>query len=226
MLVPLLVPLMLPLLPHGWPAIPQGRFDPEPILRRAERRTAQGVSVDLAALSAAEANALVGFDITKSGIQPVWVRVHNREGVRYYIPPISIDDDYFSPHEVAWKGHRWFDPAGNSRLDQRLRGLDLPEAVEPGGMVGGYVFTNRDEGLKYANVELVAPGQRKVRRFPFLVKVPGCARISKGSTGSTCWPPVANRIWKSQPSGAGSKICPVAPSAATAAPPPIPSTSS
>jgi hypothetical protein len=173
MLVPLLVPLMLPLLPHGWPAIPQGRFDPEPILRRAERRTAQGVSVDLAALSAAEANALVGFDITKSGIQPVWVRVHNREGVRYYIPPISIDDDYFSPHEVAWKGHRWFDPAGNSRLDQRLRGLDLPEAVEPGGMVGGYVFTNRDEGLKYANVELVAPGQRKVRRFPFLVKVPG-----------------------------------------------------
>ena len=143
-LVPLLVPLMLPLLPHGWPAIPQGRFDPEPILRRAERRTAQGVSVDLAALSAAEANALVGFDITKSGIQPVWVRVRNLEAVRYYIPPISIDDDYFSPHEVAWKGHRWFDPAGNSRLDQRLRGLDLPEAVEPGGMVGGYVFTNRD----------------------------------------------------------------------------------
>ena len=172
-LVPLLVPLMLPLLLHGCPPIQQGRFDPEPILRRAERRTAQGVSVDLAALSAAEANALVGFDITKAGIQPVWVRVRNLEGVRYYIPPISIDDDYFSPHEVAWKGHRWFDPAGNSRLDQRLRGLDLPEAVEPGGMVGGYVFTNRDEGLKYANVELVAPGQRKVRRFPFLVKVPG-----------------------------------------------------
>jgi hypothetical protein len=153
--------------------MPPGRFDPEPILRRAERRTAQGVSVDLAALSAAEANALVGFDITKAGIQPVWVRVRNLERVRYYIPPISIDDDYFSPHEVAWKGHRWFDPAGNRRLDQHLGGLDLPEAVEPGGMVGGYVFTNRDEGLKYANVELVAPGQRKVRRFPFLAKVPG-----------------------------------------------------
>ena len=82
-LVPLLVPLMLPLLLHGCPPIQQGRFDPEPILRRAERRTAQGVSVDLAALSAAEANALVGFDITKAGIQPVWVRVRNLEGVRY-----------------------------------------------------------------------------------------------------------------------------------------------
>ena len=166
-------PLLLPILLSGLPPLPQNRFDPQPILGRAERRTAQGVTVDLAALSAAEANGLVGFDITKAGIQPVWVRVRNREGVRYYIPPITIDDDYFSPHEVAWKGHRWFDPAGNLRLDQRLRGLDLPEAVEPGGMVSGYVFTNRDEGLKYANVELVAPGQRKVRRFPFLAKVPG-----------------------------------------------------
>jgi hypothetical protein len=52
-LVLVLVPLMLPLLLPGCPRIKQGRFDPEPILRRAERRTAQGVSVDLAALSAA-----------------------------------------------------------------------------------------------------------------------------------------------------------------------------
>jgi hypothetical protein len=57
------------------------------MLLRAERRTAQGVTVDLAALSAAEVNGLVGFDITKAGIQPVWVRVRNREAVRYYIPP-------------------------------------------------------------------------------------------------------------------------------------------
>jgi hypothetical protein len=37
-LVPLLVPLMLPLLLHGCPPIQQGRFDTEPIQRRAERR--------------------------------------------------------------------------------------------------------------------------------------------------------------------------------------------
>ena len=38
-------PLLLPFLLSGFSPLPQDRFDPQPILHRAERRTAQGVGV-------------------------------------------------------------------------------------------------------------------------------------------------------------------------------------
>jgi hypothetical protein len=148
-------------------------FSPQALERRAQTRQVGGVTVSVATLSDAEAHQLVGFDLAKADIQPVWIRVRNGDDSRYYIPPITIDSEYFSPLEVAWQGHRFLDPVGNARIDARLRRLDLPESVDPGGMISGYVFTNRDEGIKYVDVELVAPGRRRVRRLTFLNRVPG-----------------------------------------------------
>lgn len=74
---------------------------------------------------------------------------------------------------MAWQGHRWWDPATNQSLDRHLHGLGLPVFVEPGETTAGYVFTNLVRGVKYASMELVGVGQRKVRRFSFLASVPG-----------------------------------------------------
>lgn len=148
-------------------------FDPQAILRRAQTRQVGGVTVSIATLGAAEAQQLVGFDLATANIQPVWIRVRNTDPNPYYIPPITIDNAYFSPLEVAWQGHRFLDPEGNAHLNARLRGLELPEVVNPGATISGYVFTNLDEGIKYADVELVAPGRRRVRRLSFLTPVPG-----------------------------------------------------
>ena len=170
--------LLLPALPAlvGTP-LPGGEapkgFSPQAIVGRAETRHVGGVTVSVASLSDGEARQLVGFDLTRAQIQPVWIRVRNGEDTRYYVPPITIDSEYFSPLEVAWQGHRLLDPAGNARIDARLRRMELPEAVDPGQTISGYVFTNRDEGIKYADVELVAPGRRRVRRLSFLTRVPG-----------------------------------------------------
>jgi hypothetical protein len=178
LLSPLSLALLLPALPAlvgSGPSggeVPRG-FSPQAIVGRAETRQVGGVSVSVASLNDAEAHQLVGFDLAKANIQPVWIRVRNAEDTRYYIPPITIDSEYFSPLEVAWQGHRLLDPAGNARIDARLRRLELPEAVDPGQTISGYVFTNRDEGIKYADVELVAPGRRRVRRLSFLTRVPG-----------------------------------------------------
>lgn len=95
------------------------------------------------------------------------------EGLRYFVPPITIDSEYFSPLEVAWQGRRLLAAAENRRIEQHLHRLALPAFVEPGSSISGYVFTNLDEGVKYANVELVGAGRRKVRRFSFLAPVPG-----------------------------------------------------
>jgi hypothetical protein len=148
-------------------------FQPEALRGRLQSHAQQGLRVSLVALTPEEGRAVAGFDLAGRGIQPVWVKVENREAVRYYLPPIAIDSDYYSPLEVAWQGHRWWDPATNQRLDRHLHGLGLPVFVEPGETTAGYVFTNLDRGVKYASMELVGAGQRKVRRFSFLAPVPG-----------------------------------------------------
>lgn len=153
-------------------------FDPQPgseksFLQRAVTRVDAGVKVSVAALAPHEANLALGIDLADAGIQPVWVKVENAETVRYYIPPIVIDDQYFSPLEAAWKGHGWFSEGTNRRIDQHFRERRLPAYVDPGQSVSGFLFTHLDEGVKYVSLELIAVGAEQVRRFEFLAKVPG-----------------------------------------------------
>lgn len=153
--------------------------NPDPIsesvlLRRSQTRNAGAVSVSLTALSPQESRQLLGFDADAAGIQPVWIKVVNREPVRWFLPPIVIDNDYFSPLEVAAKGHRWFSGNANRRLDTYLARLELPDYVPAKGQTSGYVFTTVDEGVKFASVELIGSGdQAPVRRFSFFAEVPG-----------------------------------------------------
>ena len=155
--------------------------NPEPIaeaalLRRGQTRHAGSVSITFTPLNPQESRQLLGFDAASSGIQPVWIKVVNREPIRWFLPPITIDSDYFSPLEVAAKGHRWFSADGNRRLDSYLAGLELPDYVPAKGQSSGYVFTNLDEGVKFASLELIGSGeQAPVRRFSFFAEVPGHA---------------------------------------------------
>jgi hypothetical protein len=153
------------------PVLPQ---DAE-LLRRGQSRREGGVTVTITALNPGEARSLLGFDVAGAGVQPVWVKVVNREGKRWFLPPISIDNEYYSPLEVAWIGHRLFRAEANRRIDAHLSRLALAASVEPFGVVSGFVFTNLDEGIKYANFELVSPDaqQPQLRRFSFLAEVPG-----------------------------------------------------
>jgi len=167
----------LPLVRMAWDPPPPRPLPEAVLLRRGQSRSEGGVTVTLTVLGDAEARVLLGFDLAPAGMQPVWVKVVNREGTRWFLPPISIDPEYFSPLEVAWLGHRPLRSAANRRLDTTLTLLALPASVEPYGSAAGYVFTNLDEGIKYANLELVAPDPRRpqLRRFSFLAEVPGHA---------------------------------------------------
>ena len=156
------------------------------LLRRAQTRIDGDVAVTMAALSPQESRQLLGFDAAAAGIQPVWLKVVNREPVRWFLPSLTIDRDYYSPLEVAWRGHRPLQQASNRRLDAHLSQLGLAESVAPGGVTSGYVFTNLDEGIKFASLELVGVGSgAPVRRFTFLTEVPGHAndfqRVSRNS---------------------------------------------
>ncbi len=153
-------------------------FHPQPLDKvgfeqRAESSTDGQVTVSVTALSEEEARGALGVDLAGAGIQPVWVKVENREAIGYVIAPIIMDHDYFSPMEAAWQAHGSLSGATNARIDDYFRTLPLPMRVGPGETVSGFVFTNLDRGVKYVNLELVGNGAERVRRFGFLAKVPG-----------------------------------------------------
>jgi hypothetical protein len=148
-------------------------FEELPVHRRSLLRSHDGVKVRVTALTPAESRDLIGFAIPDDRIQPVWVQVVNRADVRWYLPPITVDSEYYSPLEVAWLGHRWLTPGINRQIDRHLHDLGLPMTVEPGQTRSGFIFTHRDEGAKYTSIELVGAGHGQVRRFSFLAPVPG-----------------------------------------------------
>jgi hypothetical protein len=153
-------------------------FHPEPLDKvgfeqRAQSSTDGQVTVSVTALTEQEARGALGVDLASAGIQPVWVKVENREAIGYVITPIVMDQDYFSPMEAAWQAHGSLSGGTNARIDEYFRTLPLPVRVGAGETVSGFVFTNLDKGVKYVNVEMVGNGAEQVRRFAFLAKIPG-----------------------------------------------------
>lgn len=152
-------------------------FHPQPLEKvgfeqRAQSSTDGQVTASVTALTEEEARGALGVDLSGAGIQPVWVKIENREAIGYAIMPIVIDHEYFSPMEAAWQAHGSLSGGTNARIDEYFRKLGLPARVGPGETVSGFVFTNLDRGVKYVNVELVGNGAEQVRHFAILAKVP------------------------------------------------------
>jgi hypothetical protein len=154
------------------------RFAPRPLAeagfeRRAESRTDGDVRVSVVALGDDESRQVTGVNLAAEGIQPVWIKVENREPIGFVLPAITIDREYYSPMEVAWQFHGWFTRATNARIDEHFRNLRMRMRIGPGETVSGFVFTNLDAGVKYVSIELLGKGAQDVRRFNFLARIPG-----------------------------------------------------
>ncbi|HXT79282.1 MAG TPA: LssY C-terminal domain-containing protein [Acetobacteraceae bacterium] len=137
---------------------------------RAMTRTEGDVRVSTSVLSAAESAAVYGVPLADRGIQPVWIKVENREDHAYYLLSPGLDPDFFPPSEAA----EAMSPDGSRQqptLDQRFRQLAFHNPVPPGVTTSGFVLTNLNEGVKLVQLDLVASG--RVRTFSILVVVPG-----------------------------------------------------
>ncbi len=206
-------------------------FNPQPFgnvgfQKRAESATEGGVTVSVVALSPEEAKGAVGFETAGDDVQPVWIEVVNHEAIRYFIPPITVDGDYYSPLEVAWKAHGWFSGEQyNSRIDRHLFGSALPNHVEPGAAVSGFVFTRLDEGVKYVSLELIGAGQKA--GAPLLL--PGAHPASRPTfsrwIGTRSTSPARSATSTKRACAPGWRSCPAAPRAGIRPPTATPSTS-
>lgn len=168
-----LVTLVLWLLVSGCASFTPHPLEDVGFERRAQTKTEGGVQVSVVALTQDEARDAMGVNLARAGIQPVWIKVQNRESIGFVLPPMVIDHEYFSPMEAAWQVHGWLTGATNARIDAHFRALRLPARIGPGETVSGFVFTNLDEGVKYVSIELLGSGAEQVRRFNFLADIPG-----------------------------------------------------
>ena len=81
---------------------------------------------------AKETLALTGLDLYQQGIQPVWLEVTNlgEQPVRTAVR--SVDENYFSPMEVAWKYRKRLSEKGRADMERWFFENQLPRRVPAG----------------------------------------------------------------------------------------------
>src|SRR5882724_6716506 len=89
-------PLTRRLIVHYSP-LPQERS----FVDSAQRAEQEQVIISIAALDARQSRRFFGVPMARRGIQPLWVRIENRAATRCRLHIVSIDPNYYSPHEAA-----------------------------------------------------------------------------------------------------------------------------
>jgi len=154
----------------GLPFEPQ-EPDAAGFLARTLVQSGETVRVTTAVPSPDEAEALVGVDLDALDIQPVWIQVENLGDTPLRVAHRSIDAEYFSPMEVAWRIRRRFGAEGRAAMERWFYDNALPRRVPPGESAQGYVMTHRTAGTKGFNIDVFRNTQAK--SFTFFVPVPG-----------------------------------------------------
>lgn len=142
-----------------------------PFKERAQTKTDGNVRVTVAVLCAKESRKVFGVDLGGKGIQSVWVKIENNDNIPYWFPPHTLDPNYYSPAEVAWKNHFILSGAANKEMDVYFERMSVPRFIQPGATISGFAFVSQDLGTKEVSVALFGP--RRTQTFMFFVPVPG-----------------------------------------------------
>ena len=122
-----------------------------------------------------EAEKIFGIPIYKRGIQPVWLEVTNKSPGRARFVLSSVDEDYFSPFEVAYMHKKLFSKQGWMDMEEYFFSTAMPRQIAAGETVSGFVFTHESSGTKNFNVDLFHESSKEdgYEEFTFFVEVPG-----------------------------------------------------
>ncbi|MAX55118.1 MAG: hypothetical protein CL537_06340 [Alcanivoracaceae bacterium] len=148
-----------------------GNVDTDTLRAEARHHHETQLTVSATVISDSDARDIFGVALGNHGIQAVWIEVDNRTDQQLYYLPVTTDQQYFSPLEVAWKVKGKFNSEGEQAIDRMFVSRAMPINVPEGERTSGFVFTNRDLGVKVINVDLLGGG--KSWQTSFLVDVPG-----------------------------------------------------
>jgi hypothetical protein len=145
-------------------------IDEVPYKKRAQTQQEGDIRITAVVLSAEESQKVFGSPLAEENIQPIWLEVDNQTNQEYVLMVLSIDPNYFSPSEAAWKT-RSLGERGTDVKIQYFSQQGIPVVFPPNSTSSGFVYTNFDPGAKAFAVELISEGQ--IRRFDFVLPVPG-----------------------------------------------------
>jgi len=138
---------------------PPGSAGDDSILRqRAVTASVGGVRVNAAVLSTADSQRILGANVNKTGVQPVWIEVDNSTQKPLWLLRSGTDPDYFSPLEVAWSFHSLLPSGANARIDDHFNALGFHNPIRPGAKQTGIIFTNPHHQTRLLNIDLVGHG--------------------------------------------------------------------
>jgi len=161
------------LLPLSACATWQAPVDPSdaPLRARAIAESVRDVRLSAAILDAGDSRRMLGVDVTKGGVQPVWVEVENGTSHFLYLLRSGTDPDYFAPLEVAWSVHTTLGGSTNDRIDAHFDRMAFTNPIPPGTTRSGLLYTNPQPGTRVLNVDLL--GNELLIPFTLFVPVPG-----------------------------------------------------
>ena len=138
---------------------------------RAISDTVKNVTLRATVLSLTDSEQLFGTDINSTGVQPIWIEVHNHSTHTLWLLRSGTDPSYFSPLEVAWPLHSKFAKKSNARIDAYFNTLDFKSPIPPGTVRSGILFVNPHRGTYVLNVDLL--GQQSIYPFTLFLPIPG-----------------------------------------------------
>lgn len=139
-------------------------------IERAHWYNSDDFDIEVAALSSDDSEKVFGTKLDLVGMQPVWIRINNKTDHPYWLFPLSVDNDYFPPYEVARRASATSE-LNIDELYQRLVDNSLNTFIEPASVTSGFIYTHSDEGMKAINIELQSSNDN--RQFSFVTPVPG-----------------------------------------------------
>ena len=138
---------------------------------RGETQTQGTISVTAAVPGAEETESIIGLDLYSQGIQPVWLTVTNTGEKPARAALVSVDDEYYSPLEVAWKNRDPYNKEGRVDMERWFYEHQMPRRIPPGETRSGFVLTHLTRGTKGFNFDVyTADGSAN---FTFFIPIPG-----------------------------------------------------
>jgi hypothetical protein len=139
---------------------------------RAQSQSKGSVTVSASVPGAVESEQLFGLPLYMRGVQPVWLDIENRGDDLLRFTPTSVDDEYFSPLEVAYVHRRGYTKDAKQEMEQYFYEQGMERFIPPGESRAGYVFTHLRAGTKAFNVDVFGHAGTSYR-FTFFLDVPG-----------------------------------------------------
>jgi hypothetical protein len=137
--------------------------------KKLASETEGGITVTVGVPSRQEAALIFDADVYSHNMQPLWVRVTNETDQKLIILPSSIDQEYYSPNEAAYKTKSGYSKKGQKAREHYFNEKSLPYHIPPLSQSSGYIFTRLDEGNQYVTVDILTGND--LDRFNFILDV-------------------------------------------------------